>query len=192
MGKVIEQTPSGWGRKDEAFRADGTFSELEAPMKLEGRREPGRRETTLCDRRVAATSRWLVSTTDCRVGSTPGSPTSALCDRPVVEEAHFPCAGPGTQETGCGTDRGTGEVPMRGRQQRLPDAYQYRACVPPDPPDDERDGGGLIRSWQVVAAAFSVQFLSYGLRRRCTPESRSGRLKVLARGAEPSRYGSAP
>ena len=37
------------------------------------------------------------------------------------------------QETGCGSDRGTGEVPMRNRKQQLPDAYQYRACVLPDP-----------------------------------------------------------
>lgn len=39
----------------------------------------------------------------------------------------------GTQETAAASERGTGEVPMRGRKQQLPDAYQYRACVPPDP-----------------------------------------------------------
>jgi hypothetical protein len=38
------------------------------------------------------------------------------------------------------SDRGTGETPIRGRKQQLPDAYQYRACVPPDPHHWEHAG----------------------------------------------------
>jgi hypothetical protein len=55
---------------------------------------------------------------------------------------------------------------MRGRQQQLPDVYQYRACVPPDPPP-EVDGGARGR---FALVANPVQFAETPPRLRRGPE----------------------